>query len=170
MLTYTHAPIRSVATHCNNKIRKHPSRSWSLSAILVLVVLAISCNSKGCAGCNHNSQTNPSDNGPAGLSGSYEFDTVGTQPFQITVIFSGNWSQGTGSTGQTSFSVTQTAQIQPGGPGRVTFSVSNLKRGTWVVNARPTAVAGPITCQHIVVPGIALMSVAGGNGPLCNPN
>lgn len=137
---------------------------------LKLSPLAIGCSSKGCSDCSN--KTRPKDGGgigPAGLSGTYVFDTVGTEPFQMTVQLSGTWSQGTGTSGQTSFSTTVTATVQPAGPGQVTFSVDNLKRGTWGVTAKPTAVARPITCQRIIVPGLTILNVAGGQ-PSCNPN
>ncbi len=106
----------------------------------------------------------------ATLQGWYEFDTVGTEPFSLTVPFSGQMQVASGSNGQTSFQVTGTAQnIIPNGPATVPFSVSGLRPGTWTVTAGNNPVGAPVRCNNVQVPGTVKLSVAGGQGPHCSP-
>jgi len=109
----------------------------------------------------------PSETGT--LTGSYFFDAIGIEPFDMTVIFTGTLASASGSNGQTTFSVTETTRITPGaGAEHVDFSVSGLRRGTWTVTATPRAVAGPMTCQA-TVPGIVFLNVSGGRTSCSSP-
>jgi len=101
-----------------------------------------------------------------GLQGTYWFLSVGSQSFDLRVIFSGTWKSGSAAGGKTSFQVSVTRKGIPGGgelPGQresVSFSVDGLRPGTWTVNATPTASAGPgaADCE---VPGYVVIDVTG---------
>lgn len=102
----------------------------------------------------------------AGIGGAYTFDTVGTQNFSITVMFSGTLVTATGPNGATSFNVPVTQTVSPGGPASIPFTASGLRPGTWRVSAVPNCCGAPVQCTASV-PGFIRFDVSGGLGARC---
>jgi hypothetical protein len=120
------------------------------------------------AGCS--AQSHPAPQPPpattAGIRGAYTFDTLGTQPFPITVHFSGSLMTARGSEGASSFDVSVDQTISPFGPATVSFTAAGLKPGTWTVIAQPNCCGGPAQCK-VDLPGMITLDVSGGMGPNC---
>jgi hypothetical protein len=104
---------------------------------------------------------------PGGISGAFWFDTYGSLPFNITVVFVGKATQAVvGALGAASFQQTVTKTITPGGPAFVGFQVNGLVAGTWSVTAIPDAIAAPGACTtNVPNPGIIRISVVYGTLP-----
>ncbi len=101
------------------------------------------------------------------LMGAFCFDTLGRDPFPVTVYVQGQLVQASPPMGgRTNFSLTQQSTVSPGGVKCVGFNVSGLQAGTWNVRARAntTGSAGPCPAR---VPGYIRLGVSGGQGPWC---
>lgn len=100
-----------------------------------------------------------------GINGTFFFDaSLGTQPFPITVKFTGAFISGSSTSGKKSFSVTKTKTVSPTSIATVSFSESGLAIGKWSISASSN-VTGSVTCQASV-PGFVKLNVIG--GPSCN--
>ena len=115
---------------------------------------------------------------PADLPLEYEFPGAGTQGFSETVTFKGalvTAADPSDTTGMTSFTTSVSKSFQPPGGGTVEeyvpTTISNLRKGTWVVSAAGNGgFAGALTCKGVVVPqafGQVQIDVYDPNGVKC---
>jgi hypothetical protein len=106
--------------------------------------------------------------GPAKLVVTISFDTRGNQPFPVTAWAQGNIVTKTGTVGDTTFKITSTQQMNPGGVASVNLSANNLMPGTWSVSvlSTETGKVGGNTCQAYV-PGTVVFDFSGGTGGKC---
>lgn len=99
------------------------------------------------------------------LTGSFSFDTVGTQPFLATLLIEGcivRASGGSGGAPHFSQSFPNNV-ITPGGVARIPFIMDNLQTGQWSVFASVVNVTGPVGPCNAVVPGVLYLGVDGGS-------
>ncbi len=100
-----------------------------------------------------------------GINGTFFFDgSSGTQPFTITVKFSGAFISGPSTSGKKTFFVTKTKKMYPFATATVSFSKSGLAKGKWSISASSN-MTGSVTCKAIV-PGFVKLNVIGGSS--CN--
>jgi hypothetical protein len=96
------------------------------------------------------------------------FDTLGTDAFPVTAWAQGDIVTRNGTVGNTTFKITNTQRVTPGGAKNVDLSADNLMPGTWSVSviSTETGRVGGNSCQAFV-PGTVIFNFTGGQGLQC---